>query len=91
MSKIKQIRLEAVSDYIQIRPDKPKGGDFNVGDTYIDETGIVERVGPACSEWVQKLFDKRVLFNAWACDQKTIQGQKYYFATESANAIVAIL
>ena len=88
----KKNNLKVVSDYILIRPDKPKGGDFNVGDTYIDETGIIEDMGLAIDEDIRKQYmGKRVIFNAWACDQKTVGGQKYYFASNSANAIVATL
>lgn len=84
-----KIKLQCVADYILIAPDKPKGGAFQVADTYIDETGIVQDTGPKCSEEIKKLKGKKVIFNAWACDQKTVQGQKYFFATESANVICA--
>lgn len=86
-----QNKLACVSDYILLIPDKPKGGAFDVGNTYINETAIVQDVGPAVSEEIRKLKGKCVIFNAWACDEKTVRGQKYYFATESANAICAII
>ena len=84
-------RIKLVSDYILIVPDKPKGGSFDVGDTYIDETGTIKDCGPKVSDEIKKLKGKRVIFNAWACDQKTVKGQRYYFAPESANALCAIL
>ena len=84
-------RVKPQSDYILITPDKPKGGSFQPGDTYIDETGIVEACGPRVSKETKALEGKRVIFNAWACDQKVIQGQRYYFAPESANCICATL
>lgn len=86
-----KINLKVVSDYILITPDKPKGGTFNVGDTYIDETGTITDIGPKVSDEIKKLKGKRVIFNAWAADQKTVQGQRYYFATESSNAICSTI
>jgi hypothetical protein len=83
-------KLKPQSDYILIVPDKPKGGAFDVGDNYIDETGVIEDCGPNVSNGIQALKGKRIIFNAWACDQKVVQGQKYYFATESANAVCAL-
>jgi len=84
-------KIKVVSDYLLIAPDRPEGGSFSVGDTYLDETGTITAVGDRCSEDMQALVGKRVIFNAWACDQKTVGGQKYYFATESANAICAVI
>lgn len=83
--------MKPVSDYILITPDKPKGGAFDAGSTYIDETGVIEAVGDKVSPEIKKLKGKRVIFNAWACDEKKIGNQKYYFAPESANAICATL
>lgn len=84
-------KLKPFGDYILIRPDIPKGGKFSVGDTYIEEQGIIEDVGEGVSPELKKLKGKHVLFNAWACDQKTLGGEKYYFATESANAVCGII
>lgn len=89
MSKPKPISVKPVSDYILIAPDRPEGGAFSVGDTYLDETGVIVDTGPLVSQAIKMLKGKRVIFNAWACDQKVVQGQKYYFATESANVICA--
>lgn len=89
--KNKTIKLECASNYILIRPDRPAGGNFNVGDTYLDETGFIDDVGPLVSDEIGKLKGKRIIFNAWACDQKVIQGKKYYFAPESANVICAVI
>lgn len=88
---MKKKQLKPFSDYILIIPDIPSGGKFSVGDTYIEEQGVVEDVGASCSAELKALKGKRVLFNAWACDQKTVDGQKYYFATESANCICATI
>lgn len=85
------MKLKPQSDYILITPDKPKGGAFDAGATYIDETGVIEACGPRVSKDIQALVGKRVIFNAWACDQKMIQGQRYYFAPESANCICAVI
>lgn len=86
-----KLNLKCAADYILITPDKPKGGAFQVGSTYIDETGTIQDTGPQCSDEIKKLKGKKVIFNAWACDQKTVQGQKYFFAPESANVICASL
>lgn len=91
MTTKKIIKVTPVSDYILIAPDRPEGGTFSVGDTYLDETGVITDVGSQCSEETKKLKGKRVIFNAWACDQKTVQGQKYYFAPESVNSICATI
>lgn len=85
------LKLKPASDYVLITPDKPKGGSFDAGDTYINETGIVTDVGPLVSEETRKLKGKRVMFNAWACDEKKIGNEKFYFAPESANAVCGIL
>lgn len=87
----KRRKIEACSDYILIRPDKPEGGKFDVGETYIDEHGIVDGVGPCVSDDIRKLIGKKVIFNAWACDMKMVEGIRYYFAPESANCICATL
>lgn len=79
------------SDYILIAPDKPQGGAFDVGSNFIDETGTIVDCGPKVSKETAALKGKRVLFNAWACDQKTIGQERYYFAPESANCICATI
>lgn len=84
-------KVKPTSDYLLIVPDKPKGGAFDAGATYIDETGTIADVGELVSENGKKLKGKRVIFNAWACDMKSVGGERYYFAPESANAVVAIL
>lgn len=86
-----KLKIKPFSDYLIITPDVPTGGTFSVGDTYIEEQGVVEDVGPDCTDAMKALKGKRVLFNAWSCDEKTIGGQKFYFATEQANTICAIL
>lgn len=83
--------LKPQSDYILIAPDKPKGGSFDVGTTFIDETGTIVACGPKVSKEIQTLKGKKILFNAWACDQRTVGKERYYFASESANAIVACI
>lgn len=84
-------KIKPVSDYILLAPDKPKGGDFDPGQLFINETATVVDAGPLCSENIQKLIGKHVLFNAWACDEKKIGEDKYYLAPESANAICAVI
>lgn len=86
-----QSKIKCFSDYILITPDRPAGGAFDVGDTYIDETGIIEEVGPLVSDEMKLLKGKRVIFQAWACEQKVIQGKKYYFVPESANVVCATI
>lgn len=87
----KQTKLFCVSNYLLICPDKPVGGKFEAGETYIDETGVIEDVGPEVPEYLKTLKGKRVIFNAWACDQKTVDGHRYYFAPADANAICATI
>ncbi len=89
--KNKSSKIACFADYILIVPDRPTGGSFDVGDAYIDETGVVEDIGALASDELKSIKGKRVIFNAWACDQKTVNGQKYYFAPESANVICAII
>lgn len=79
-----------VADYIRLRPDVPKAGAFEV-DGYINESAVIEAVGPLVSEGMRKLVGKRVIFNAWACDEKNILGEKLYYAPESANAICELI
>ncbi len=72
-----------------LRPDLAKGGKFIVAEgTAIKEQAIVEAVGPLVKH-TQK--GERVLFNAWACDEKIVDGTRYYFTPESANAICATI
>lgn len=84
-------KLKPIKDYILLTPDVPKGGAFDAGSTYINETATITAVGPLVSDEVKKLVGKRVLFNAWACDEKKIGQEKYYLVPESANAICAVL
>lgn len=86
-----KIKPKPISDYILIEPDKPKGGSFDVGSAYIDETGVIVGVGPKVSDEVRALKGKRVIFNAWPCEEKKVQGQRFYFAPESANVICAVI
>lgn len=79
-----------VGFYIRLRPDAPKAGSFEVSGI-INETATVEAVGSLVSDEVKQLVGKRVIFNAWACDEKTIEGEKLYYALDSANAICDIL
>lgn len=85
------MKIKPHSDYILIVPDKPQGGSFDVGANFIDETGTIQDCGPKVSKETQALKGKRVIFNAWACDQKTVGKDKYYFAPESANCVCAVL
>lgn len=86
----KKRKIEPQGDYILLVPDIPKGGTFEVKD-FINESATIEAVGPLVSENVKKLIGKRVIFNSAFCDEKSIDGQKYYFATESANLICATI
>lgn len=88
---MKNKTIKCFSDYIVIKPNVPTGGTFVVGDTYIDEVGIIESVGDRVSDSVKKLIGKKVIFNSWACDKKRINGIDYYFFPESANIICAII
>lgn len=87
----KSLKLKGVvKDYVRLKPDEPKAGGFAV-DGYINETATVQSVGPLCSEEYHKLKGKRVIFNAWACDEKNVEGAKLYYAPESANAICEVI
>lgn len=85
-----KIKLKCVADYILITPDKPKAGGFEVSG-YIDETGIIEDVGPQVSDEMKKLKGKHIVFHAWKCEEKTVQGQKFFLVPESANAVCATI
>lgn len=89
--KNSKLKLQGtVKDYIRLTPDAPKAGSFEV-EGYINETAIIDAVGPECSAEYKKLKGKRVIFNAWACDEKTLEGKKIYYAPESANAICEVV
>lgn len=86
-------KITPQSDYILLRPeqlasDKSK---FQVSEgTAIKEIAVVESVGPRV-EHAKHLIGKRVIFNAWSCDEKVIKGERYYFTSESANSICAVI
>lgn len=84
----KVIKLQCVADYILIAPDKPQAGGFQVTG-YIDETGTIEDVGPLVTDAMKKLKGKHIVFHAWKCEEKTVQGQKFFLVPESANSICA--
>lgn len=83
-------KLKPHSDYFLLEPEEPKGGAFKVVEgTNIKEIGRIVAVGPYVK--ATELVGKKVVFNAWACDEKNIDGKRYYFVSESANAICATL
>lgn len=88
---MKKNQPKPVSDYLLIAPDRPTAGSFTVGDTYLNETGVLVDCGDKVSQETKALKGKKIIFNAWACDVKEIAGEKYYFAPESANCICAVI
>ncbi|MDE2101547.1 MAG: hypothetical protein KGL39_30155 [Patescibacteria group bacterium] len=87
---MKKTKHKPVKDYILLEPDKPKAGNFHI-ENIINETATVVAVGPLCSKEYKDLVGKQVIFNAWACDEKTVNGEKFYFAPESANVVCATI
>lgn len=84
------MKIKPYGNYILIEPDRPKGGTFDAGETYINETGTVVDCGGMVSDSLKALKGKKVLFNAWACDEKKLGEVRYYFASEQSNAICGI-
>lgn len=90
MKTPKKRKLEAAGDYLILQPVSTESGALVLqkGSTVREEAVILE-VGPNTSGAYKT--GEIVIFNAWACDEKEIDGSKYFFVPESANAIVAKL
>ena len=76
-----------LKDWILIEPDRPKGGGFDPGESFINQTAVIKEVGPLVSDEIQALVGKRVVYTAWKCEEILVDKVKHYMVPESANAL----
>lgn len=83
-------KLIPASDYIILQPVDTESGALVLqkGSTVREEATIIA-VGPDVDK--RYAAGMTVIYNAWACDEKEIDGKHYFFAPSGANAIVAII
>lgn len=76
-------------DRIQLDIEEPKAGDLSLGSYQVAvEYGTVIGIGP---DVVGIKIGDKVLFKAWGVDIISYDNKRYYFTSQAARAIEAIL
>jgi co-chaperonin GroES (HSP10) len=55
----------------------------------LDNTGIVDSVGPEAADWVQELVDQEIVYKQYGGNWQTVDGVEFY--TIHQDDIIAVL